>query len=214
MPISLRAARPLLAALLVAAIGAGLLIGSVAAHERRDVGEYQFVVGFLNEPAIIEEPNGLSLRVTRGEEPVEGLVGSLQAEILYGDERLPLELRAAFGDPGHYVSDVIPTETGTYSFHIFGDIEGSPVDETFVGGPDTFSEVEGRDAMTFPNQIGTVGDVQATAADAEDSAGTAMMLGIGGLVAGLLGLVLGGLAFARSGSKANQGRMATQDASD
>lgn len=214
MPISLRAVRPLVAALIVAAIGAGLLVGSVAAHERRDVGEYQFVVGFLNEPALVEEPNGLDLRVSLNDEPVEGLANTLQAEIIFGDERLPLEIRARFGQPGAYVSDVIPTETGTYSFHIFGDIEGTPVDETFTGGPDTFSEVAARDAMTFPSQVDTVGSVQATAADAEDTAGTAMMLGIGGLVAGLLGLVIGGLAFARSGSKASQGRVATQDASD
>src|SRR5690606_32924961 len=37
-----------------------------SAHERRAVGDYEIVIGFLNEPAIVEEPNGLDLRVSRG----------------------------------------------------------------------------------------------------------------------------------------------------
>jgi len=38
--------------------------GTVLAHEGRDVGDYNFVVGFINEPAVEGMLNGVSIRVT------------------------------------------------------------------------------------------------------------------------------------------------------
>ena len=48
------------------AAGASMLgaAASVSAHEHRAVGNYELTVGFLNEPALLNEPNGLSLDVT------------------------------------------------------------------------------------------------------------------------------------------------------
>lgn len=202
------ATRQLLVALSVALVAVILLAGTLGAHESREVGDYNVVVGFLNEPAIVEQPNGLSLEVTQGEEdtaePVEGLENTLNAEIIFGDERLPLELRARFGTPGAYTADIIPTEIGAYTFRIYGFVDGTQVHESFTGGPDTFSEVAGRNAMSFPNQVGTVGNVQATVMDAEDTAGTAMMLAAGALVLGLLGAALGTVALMKSGSARRQ----------
>lgn len=222
MSLSSGVIRRLLVALGVAITGTLLLASLASAHEHRHVGEFELTVGFLNEPAIVEEPNGLDLRVMRGEgdnaEPVEGLAGTLQAEIIYGDQRLPLQIEPRFGQPGAYRANIIPTATGAYTFHIFGTIDGTPVDETFTSGPDTFSEVTGRDALTFPNQVDQVYSIQQTASDANDSASTAMMLGIGGIVAGVLGLILGVLAFARSGSRSRAGEplgsTVSQDAGD
>ena len=170
----------------------------VSAHESREVGDYQITIGFLNEPAIIEEPNGLDLRVARidGEEPVDGLAETLQAEVIYGDQSMSLELRPAFGQPGAYQSNFIPTAEGAYTFHITGTIEDMEIDETFISGPDTFAEVASRTAMSFPNEVGPVGDVAETASDASDSADSAQMLSIVAIVIGLLGLVAGGVAIA------------------
>ncbi|MBA2452421.1 MAG: hypothetical protein H0V47_04580 [Chloroflexia bacterium] len=222
MPRSIGAIRRLLGALLVVALSTMFMLDAVSAHEHREVGEYELTVGFLNEPAIVEEPNGLDLRVQMGHGdagvPVEGLAGSLRAEIIYGDERLPLEIRPVFGEPGAYKADVIPTETGAYTFHIFGSIEGMDIDESFTGGLDTFAEVASRQTMNFPNQVSSVGSVQTMASDANDTASTAMLLGVGGLVTGLLGLVFGGMAFARTQSRRPESSTAisgvSQDASD
>ena len=38
--------------------------GTASAHERRTVGKYQFVVGWLNEPAFSGQMNSIDLRVT------------------------------------------------------------------------------------------------------------------------------------------------------
>lgn len=54
-----------------AAFGAALTllvgIGVAAAHEQRDVGDYTFTVGFLEEPVFTGQKSGLDLRVAQGD---------------------------------------------------------------------------------------------------------------------------------------------------
>lgn len=52
------------ATLLLTVLFAVLGTGTVLAHEGRDVGDYNFVVGFINEPAIEGMLNGVSIRIT------------------------------------------------------------------------------------------------------------------------------------------------------
>jgi len=52
------------AALLLTVLFAVLGTTTVLAHEGRDVGDYNLVVGFINEPAVEGMLNGVSLRVT------------------------------------------------------------------------------------------------------------------------------------------------------
>ena len=164
------------AAAAVMALGlVAMTVALVGAHERRDIGDgqsqYRLVVGFLEEPAITGEQNGLSLRVSRiaggagtpaaspanagtpaAAEliPVEGLQDTLQAEVIYGDQRMDLALNITFGEPGLYGSIFFPMAAGDYSFRIFGTIEGLPIDETFTSGLDTFSPVVPVEPLQFP----------------------------------------------------------------
>jgi len=152
-----------------ALIALGLAVASPAAieaHEQREVadGQFHFVVGFLNEPAFQGELNAISVRITlndpdaspvaEGEQvertSVEGLEGALTFEIIYEDQTAELPVETVFRDPGHYVSYVIPTEPGVYSFRISGEIDGVAIEETFTGGPETFSEVGPRSDIEFP----------------------------------------------------------------
>src|SRR5689334_12267228 len=93
--------RALVAALVLVAIVPGL----ASAHERRDVGKLQFVVGFIGEPSIIGEPNGIDLRITdkASGQPVEGAEKTLKATIQFGGGA-PKEfpLKARFGMKGAY----------------------------------------------------------------------------------------------------------------
>jgi hypothetical protein len=139
-----------LAALLV------LLPVVAGAHETRPVldDQYEVTVGFLDEPAVAGELNGLSLRVTKGSgeagEPVEGLAETLQAEVIYGDQTMALELSPVFQDPGHYRGIFIPTAEGDYTFHITGEIEGNALDEAFTSSPEGFDSVQPREPLEFP----------------------------------------------------------------
>jgi hypothetical protein len=184
-----------------AALGAVLTllvgIGVAAAHEQRDVGDYTFTVGFLEEPVFTGQKSGLDLRVAQGDEPVEGLEERLQAEVTFSGQSRDLEISPVFGQPGAYRSVFFPTAAGPYSFHITGEIEGTAVDETFSSGPDTFGEVEDVAGGQFPVQYPATGDIVRDAeagADAATRATIALILGGAGLLCGLVAL---GLSIAR-----------------
>jgi hypothetical protein len=127
------------------------------AHEHRHVVDekYELTVGFLEEPAFVGEKNGLSLRVvTVGEgdetEPVVGLQETLQAEVIFGDQSMPLELSPVFNDLGHYQSVFFPTAEGDYTFRVWGEIEGNAIDESFTSSPEGFDSVHSREPLEFP----------------------------------------------------------------
>ncbi len=144
---------------LLASVGLALVLATTfvsvgSAHEHREVadGQYELTIGFLDEPAYVNLKNGLSVRVVTvdGEQPVEGLEDTLEAEVIYGDQSMSLELEPVFNDPGHYRAIFFPTATGAYTFHITGEIEGHEIDEEFTSGPETFSEVEPIEPLQFP----------------------------------------------------------------
>ena len=138
---------PIVIALLMA-----VWASTAVAHGHTEVGEYELVIGFHVEPALQGEPNGLDLFVTNLEtdERVNGLEETLRAEIIFGSATQELELRAQFGQDGAYTADVLPTEAGDYTWHIWGDIEGTPVDVSMTSSPDTFSSVEPKSDISFP----------------------------------------------------------------
>ena len=87
------ALRAVLGAFIVTLLATTAVLG----HEEREVGEYTLVVGFLDEPVYSGEKSGLDLRVSRGEEPVEGVEETLAAEVTFGGSTRELALSPAFG---------------------------------------------------------------------------------------------------------------------
>lgn len=189
------------------------------AHERRIVGEYEFVVGFLVEPAIEGEKNGVDLRVRIPAEeeggepiPVEGVHETLQVEITHIPSGVSkqADLRGLFGDPGHYTTDLILTAPGQYQFHFTGSIGDMEVDEIFVSG-EGFSDVHPSSEFQFPEPIpaaremesairgaqdtaqqsaDAVAAAQDAAAVAQSTATIALVVGAAGLLAGAGGVAL------------------------
>jgi plastocyanin len=335
------------AALLLTVLFAVLGTGTVLAHEGRDVGDYNFVVGFVNEPAVEGMLNGVSLRVTslleedhdagmdmamgaemdgsteidlvshggvfvnelaagahyeftfnhdfedltipfhahpietqgsilvghegpdvaeviveihdHGFEPamvmiradttvrfenhmteptvvmsgplgeVEAPSGPTPSNVVLGITTLEvevthlasevsrvMELNEAFGNPGQYKAEFIPTSPGPYRFRFIGEIDGQAIDEVFESSNTTFDEVTPANEIQFPVQLAApretenaargaldaANDAGSEASDAASSASIATILGIIALILGVIGLVLGGLAFQRSGNKA------------
>jgi len=172
-----------------------MLLASYApalAHGHVDVGKYELVIGFHVEPAYQGEPNGLDLFVTNKEteKPVNGLEKTLKAEIIYGSSKRELEIRAQWGQEGAYTADVLPTAAGDYTWHIWGEIEGTPVDVNMASGQDTFSPVEAKSAVAFPGDEPAASDLASQASVAAQAAQTALFVGIAGAVLGVIGIIL------------------------
>jgi hypothetical protein len=159
---------------------------SVLAHGHTEVGDYELVIGFHNEPAYQGEPNGLDLFVTnmKTKERVNGLEETLKAEIIYGASKQELTMEAQWGQDGAYTAYVLPTEAGDYTWHIWGDIEGTPVDVSMTSSPDTFSSVEPKSAVAFPA-------VEPTLKELREQSQLALTVGIVGALLGAIGIILG-----------------------
>jgi len=183
----------------------GLVVGATTgalAHAEIDVGDGQYVmeVGFRDEPAYVGLLNALRLGVeqyaTGGTEPVNDLAATLSAEVSRDGQVMSLPL-VPVGE-GEYEAAFVPTATGDYTFRISGTIGEATVDESVTSGPTTFNSVEPLSAIEFPQSLPDPMELQTAVADANAAASTARTLGVAGVVAGVLGLILGGLAMARS----------------
>jgi hypothetical protein len=125
-----------------------------------------------------------------------------------------------FGTPGDYRAFFIPSTTGSFTFHFHGTIKGQKVEQDFKSGPNTFGNVEDPVKAAFPklNQPSTAQIAQRLdreTARLEDSSSGALaaanasdrrirqtasrvtvlsILGPFGLVLGLFGMVMTGIA--------------------
>jgi hypothetical protein len=187
-----RSLAALLSALLFVMVGTGV----AAAHEERDVAGYSFAVGFIDEPVFVGQRSGLEFFVNKGTTPVDGLEKTLKAEVSYQGQKRELPISARDDTHGTYESVFIPTAAGPYTFHIFGSIEGTSIDESFTSSPTGFDEVQdttgGQFPVQFPPQAEVVDNAQA-GKDAGSQVTIALALGAAGVV---IGLVAVGLALA------------------
>lgn len=172
-------------------------IQSAHAHGHLEVDKYELTIGFKNEPAYNGEPNGLDLRVvnTETDEPVTGLADTLQAELTFGSSSRTLDIRGVWGQDGAYTADIFPVQVGDYTWRIFGEIEGVPVDVSMTSSPDTFSPIRSKADIAFPEAEMSTGELLEKAEAAASSAQTAMIVAVIGLLVGIAGLVVGFLGF-------------------
>lgn len=169
------------------AVSAGLIaVPAAVAHESRQVGEYDLLVGWMDEPAYEGMKNGVDFRVTRASDHnghghndngddagVEGLEESVDVEITHepsGTSEV-FSLHAVWGQPGHYTTDVLPTRPGAYEFRFFGTIGDVELDETFVsdslGGG--FDDVVSAADIHFPERRPEIREIEEVARGALSS---------------------------------------------
>ena len=181
------------AALAVIVTSFGLNTNVALGHERRAVGPYTFVVGWINEPSYVNLLNSLDLTVTEtsGGKAVEGLDKTLKADVTFGgsSQAQPLSLAARFGQPGKYTGYVLPTKVGDYTFHITGTVGTTSIDEKFESGPGRFGTIESTDALQYPAKLISNADLAARLDQLQT-------LVIAGIAVGVLALIvsIGGLA--------------------
>src|SRR5918995_5395511 len=206
---------------------AALAAAPASAHTEKKAGRYSFVVGFGTEPAYAGQPNSMQVIISRDGKPATDLGGQLDGlmgHAYYGGKADPkaenamMPLEAHFGDgwgtPGDYRSFFVPSQAGAYTFSLKGKVGAQKVNLVIPSGPETFGDVNDPAKTALPAvkdpstaQLAQRLDREATRVNAtvaaataaqRDAAGQARMLAIGGLLVGAVGLVLGGLALARS----------------
>lgn len=154
------------------------------AHVEHTQGDLTIAVGFATEPAYAGQPNAVQLLVSRSEQPATDLApGALTVEILFGGQTTTVAADPDFevgewGTPGDYRAPFIPTQPGTYTFHVTGSVDGTDVDFSTTSGPKTFSDVvDPAEAMFPPVEAPSNADlaakISAEAARAEEAVSSA-----------------------------------------
>ena len=120
------------------------------AHESVTVGDYEFEIGWVEEPAIVGQQNAILVIVSdtsSGEaQPVED-VSTLEVTVSYGGQSKALTLQPLGEDtPGQYMAPIIPTVPGQYTI-----ILGGQLGNTTMEGEVNPEEVASADILQFPS---------------------------------------------------------------
>jgi len=119
---------------------------SVQAHEECVSGDIKIVVGWVNEPPLVNELNGIELTITRVSDgqPITNAIAQLETSIKKGGQSKSLEFLPQEA-PGVSAATVLPTQTGQYAIVMKGTIAGQAID-CQVG----IEDVEDTARFTFP----------------------------------------------------------------
>jgi hypothetical protein len=215
----------LFARLAAAAGGAALALGTTlvaaSAHAVIPAGAYRVAIGWQFEPpsgevTYVGQSNAIQVFVDHPSAaggigtPVANLnqdcaKPDFQVTVTYaGITSSPLCPVAAYdpdtgsGRQDEYDSPLTPTAVGSYTFHIFGSIHGTPIDSRVTSGPSTFDSVAQPTTSDFPLQLPALseiaqkidavdGRVSAETKSATDAANRATILGAIAIAIALLG---------------------------
>lgn len=135
-----RPAPVLAAALALALAAATALLPAAHAHTIDAVGDYRIEIGWMNEPVVSGETNGIELYISplvpcpdidvpmecaasrEFADGVAGLEDDLQVQLVYGGEKIWLPLAADHDIDGKYYAFVDPTVSGYYQANLIGDL--------------------------------------------------------------------------------------------
>ena len=118
-----------------------MLIPNSFAHTVDAVGEYRLEIGWMNEPVISKETNGIEIFISplipcpSIEEPMDcassqefkdgigGLEKDIKLQLTYETEKITLPLVEDHNIPGKYYAFVNPTVSGFYQANLLGTIQ-------------------------------------------------------------------------------------------
>jgi len=176
-------------------IAAFMLPGAALAHERRTIanGKYDVVVGWDVEPTYADLKNAASIRIMQAgtTAPVTGADKTLKLAIRQGASTRDFPLRAAFGQDGYYLADIVPTRVGDYQWIFTGSLNGDQVNETFDSADGKFDGVQAPTALQFPLALSDPAQSTAAVQAAQSDAQSARTLAYVGIAVGILGLLAG-----------------------
>jgi hypothetical protein len=120
--------------------------GPVLAHEEVSFGDINVVAGWVDEPPLVNQLNGVLLIITQVSDgqPVNNALAQVDVTLQKGAETRPLEFQPT-EEAGTYTATILPTQTGQYAVVMRGTISGQAID-----GQIEIEDVEDTARFTFP----------------------------------------------------------------
>jgi hypothetical protein len=118
----------------------------VLAHVEMITGDIKIVGGWVDEPPLVGQFNGIVLEISRisDGQPITNAIAQLDVSIKKGTPTRALDFRPQ-EELGVYVAEVLPTQTGQYSVGIKGTVAGQTID-----GQIEIEDVEDTARFNFP----------------------------------------------------------------
>ena len=206
----MKIAKLLTSALVMVSLAVFLLPGpTVSAHTSFPTGPYVVEIGWLNEPPVVGQPNAIVVNLSAGSQsstatpqPTADTASSsstgqimmdysgLTLQVSYGGQSKFLTLQPQSEDtPYNLMGVMTPAVMGKYTVQVNGTLTGD-LGSTNVSINMQPEEVLGLDSVQFPNlSMGQTNQNSGTYSQG--------WLPIAGLVAGILGILLGAFAIIR-----------------
>jgi hypothetical protein len=161
------------------AVAVGALIGLTSplavasAHDVFTAGRYRLAIGWQLEPAsgsdtYVDAPNAIQvfIDVASLDNPHGTPVSTLNGDCTHPDFQVTVTVGSTTSSPfcpspvhdpdtgngrlDEYDYALIPTVVGTYTFHVFGTINGTPLDQKITSGATTFDSIADSSSAEFP----------------------------------------------------------------
>lgn len=118
----------------------------VLSHVEVVFGDISIVGGWVDEPPLVNQLNGIVLTVTQvsNAQPVNNALAQADITLQKGAETRPLEFQPS-EEAGTYTATILPTQTGQYAVVMRGTIAGQAID-----GQIEIEDVEDTARFTFP----------------------------------------------------------------
>ncbi len=206
--------------LLVAFVFIPFIISNAYAHTVDSAGPYRLEIGWINEPAVSQETNGISLFISEydpavapekqpfdPEKGIEGLEKDLKLELVFKTEKIILKLLPDHNSPGKYFSLIDPTVPGFYQLNVIGNIGETIVsksmhppkviDRTYIEFPEPEDKTQEQIIEGHTSLIDEISSIKDDIKRIEESNQIATV-GYAGIGLGIAGIVIGMIALSKT----------------
>ena len=194
------------------------LLGTAFGHTEDSVGDYRLEIGWMNEPVVSGETNGIELFVSPLEpgldlkeqvfkDGISGLSKTLKMQLILEDNKITLPLKEDHNIPGKYYAFVNPTVAGFYQANVLGKIGNTTVslsmhppkvdERAYIEFPEssdlTLNQlIDGHTAV-----VGEVNDLKESISILEQS-NSQDSIGYVGIGLGIIGIVIASIALSKT----------------
>lgn len=127
---------------------------SASAHNECERGDIRVVGGWVSEPPLVGQLNGIELEISRisSNQTITNALAQLEVTVKKGTLTKSLEFLPA-EEPGAYDAEILPTQTGQYAVVMTGTVAGQAYDCQIE-----IEDVEDTRQIEFPPSTGNNGN--------------------------------------------------------